>query len=64
MTVKGPEGRAWSCVRGGLGECEEKALHQRVVGMEQPAQGSARGPELLKLEDGLDSALRHWVRFS
>jgi len=42
---------------------EGKDLHQRVVGMEQPAQGSARGPELLKLEDGLDSALRHWVWF-
>jgi len=48
--------------RGSWGE--GKDLHQRVVGMEQPAQGSARGPELLKLEDGLDNALRHWVRFS
>jgi len=32
---------AWSCVRGGEG----KRLHQRAVGMEQPAQGSGHGPE-------------------
>ena len=38
---------------------EGKGLHQRVVGMEYPAQGSGHGPELPELEDFLDSTLRH-----
>lgn len=40
MTVTGLEGTAWSCVRGGAAGCEGQGLHQRAVGMEQPAQGS------------------------
>ena len=45
MTATGPEGTAWSCVRGGAAGGEGKGLHQRVVGMEQPAQGSGHSPE-------------------
>lgn len=44
MTATGPEGTAWSCVRGGAAGGEGKGLHQRAVGMEQPAQGSGHGP--------------------
>jgi len=29
--------------------------------MEQPAQGSGHGPELMELREHLDSALRRWV---
>ena len=36
---------ARSCVRGGAAGDEGKGLHQRVVGMEQPAQGSGHGLE-------------------
>jgi len=32
VTVTGPEGTAWSCVRGGAGSGEGKGLHQRAVG--------------------------------
>ena len=45
MTATGPEGTAWSCVRGGAAGGEGKALHQRAVGMEQPAQGSGHSLE-------------------
>jgi len=37
----------WSFVRGGAAGDEGKGLHQRVVGMEQPAQGSGHGPKCL-----------------
>ena len=39
---------------GGWGQ----GLHQRAVGMEQPAQGSGHGPELLEFKEHLDNALR------
>ena len=39
---------------GGWGQ----SVHQRVVGMEQPAQGSGHGPELLEFKEHLDNALR------
>jgi len=60
VTVTGPEGTAWSCVRGGAAEGEGKGLHQRAVGMEGAAQGQWAWPMLPKL---LDSALSHgiWV---
>ena len=61
MTATGPEGTAWSCVRGGAAGGEGKGLHQRVVGMERAAQGSGHSPELLELKECLDSALRHRV---
>ena len=44
-----------------MGVRERKGLHQRAVGMEQPAQGSGHGPELMELREHLDSALRKWV---
>ena len=43
---------------GGWGQ----GVHQRMVGMEQPAQGSGHGPELLESKECLDSALRHRVK--
>ena len=43
MTATGPEGTAWSSVRGGAAGGEGKGLRQRAVGMEQPAQGSGHG---------------------
>lgn len=61
MAATGPEGTAWSCVRGGAAGGEGKGLHQRAVGMEQPAQGSGHGPKLPELRERLDTALRHWV---
>ena len=39
VTATGPEGTAWSCVRGGAAGGEGKGLHQRVVGMERADQG-------------------------
>jgi len=44
VTATGPDGTAWSCVRGGAAGGEGKGLHQRAVGMEQPAQGSGMAP--------------------
>ena len=40
---------------------EGKGLHQRAVGMEQPAHSSGHGPKLLEFKECLDSALGHWV---
>ena len=57
VTVTGPEGMAWSCVRGGAAGGEGKGLHQRVVGMERAAQGSGHSPELLELKEHWDNAL-------
>ena len=45
MTATGPEGTAWSCVRGGAAGGEGRGLHQRAVGMERAAQGSGHGPK-------------------
>ena len=52
---------AWCCVRGGAVGGEGKGLHQRVVGMEQAAQGSGHRPELLELNKHLDGTFRHTV---
>ena len=42
MTATGPEGTAWSCVRGGAAGGQGVVLCQRVVGMELPrAVGTA-----------------------
>jgi len=38
-----------------------KSLHQRVVGMEQAAQGSGRGAEIPEFMEHLDTALRYGV---
>ena len=59
MTATGPEGTAWSCVRGGAAGGVGQGLHQRVVGMERAAQGSGHSPELLELKECLDDALSH-----
>ena len=53
MTARGPEGTAWSYVRGGVAEGQGKGLHQRAVGIERDAQGSGRGPELPELREHL-----------
>ena len=45
MTVAGPKGTAWSCVRGGTAGGEGQGLHQRAVGMERAAQGNRHGLE-------------------
>jgi len=45
VTATGPEGTAWSCVRGGAAGGEGQGLHQRVVGLERAAQGSGHGPK-------------------
>jgi len=39
VTATGPEGTAWSCVRGGAAGGQGKGLHQRALGMEHDAQG-------------------------
>ena len=44
MTATGPEGTAWSCVRGGAAGGEEKGLHQRVVGMEKLPRAAGMAP--------------------
>ena len=36
-------------------------MHQRAVGVQQPAQGSGYSPELLELKECLDTAIRHRV---
>ena len=59
--MTGPEGTAWSCVRGGAAGGEGKDLHQRAVGMEQPAQGSGHGSELLELREHWDIGFEFWV---
>ena len=61
MTATGPEGTAWSCVRGGAAGGEGQGLHQRAVGMERAAQGSGHSPELPEFKESLDNALRHRV---
>jgi len=45
VTATGPEGTAWSCVRGGAAGGEGQRLHQRAVGMERAAQGSGHSPK-------------------
>ena len=61
MTATGPEGTAWSCVRGGAAGGEGQVLHQRAVGMERAAQGSGCSTELLEFEKHLNNSLRHRV---
>jgi len=45
VTETGPEGTAWSCVRGGAGGVWGQGLHQRAVGMEQAAAGCGHSPQ-------------------
>ena len=57
MTVTGPEGTAWSCVRGGAAGGQGKG----TVGMERAAEGSGHGPEIREFKERLDTTLRHRV---
>ena len=57
----GPEGTAWSCVRGGAAGGWGQGLHQRAVGMEQPAQGSGHGSKMLEFKEYVNNNLRHRV---
>ena len=40
---------------------QEKALHQRLVGREQAAQGSGHSPELLEFKRNVENTVRHRV---
>jgi len=51
----------WSCVRGGSGWGLGKVFHQRVVDMEQAAQGSGHSLKLIEFNKLLGSAFRHGV---
>ena len=61
VTTTGPEGTAWSCLRGGAPGGQGKGLHQRVVDMEQAAQGTGHDTQLQEFKEHLVSALRHRV---
>lgn len=56
-------GWEWDGAKLGCGQagCQEKILHQKVVGMAQAPQGSDNNPELLEFWVYLDSVLRHRV---
>ena len=51
----------WSCVRGRSEECEEKALHERAVGIAQVLQGRGHSPELSEFKERFSTALRRSV---
>ena len=57
MTATGPEGTAWSCVRGGAAGGWGKG----TVGMERAAQDSGHSRELREFKERLDTTLRHRV---
>jgi len=61
VTATGPEGLAWSCVRGGVGGGEGHVVHQTALGMEWAAQGSGNSPRLLELKEHLNDALSQRV---
>jgi len=50
-----------SCVRGGAAVGLGMVLHQKVVGMEQAAQGSGDSLKLAQFNKHLDNALRERV---
>ena len=50
---------AWSFVKGGSAAGQGKVLQQKEVGMEQAAQGSRHGPELLEFKEHLNTSLKH-----
>jgi len=57
VTATGPEGTAWSCVRGGAAGGQGQGLHLRVVGMGRAAQCSDHSPVLLEFNEHLDNNL-------
>lgn len=61
VTVTGPEGVAWSSVRGGSGRVLGKDSSPQ--GTEQAPQGSDHSPKLPEFKKCLDSALRHTFEF-
>jgi len=63
VTATGPEGTAWSCVRGGAAGGQGQGVHQRAVSMERAAQRGGHSPELLEYKERLDSTLRHRLGF-
>jgi len=58
-----PEVMAWNCVRGGSCGGQGQVLLQRVVGMEQAAQGSEHSSKLTEFKKHLDTILTHTVYF-
>lgn len=57
VMVAGPKGMAWSFAGWGI----MPGVRKKVVDMEQAAQDSGHGPEMLELKECWDSALRHGV---
>lgn len=56
------QGNGMELCQGMIGSgCQEKVLHQRVVGMEQAPQGSEHDPKLAEFKEHLDNTLRHRV---
>ena len=60
VTEIGPEGTAWSCVRGGLGG-SGKGCAPQGSGHGTAPQGRGHGHELLELREHLGTALIHRV---
>jgi len=62
VTATGPKVTAWSCIRGESGCVIGKGiLPEGGWELEQPPQGSDRGPKLLEFREHLDSALIQMV---
>lgn len=59
-TVTGPEGST-CCISGGLGGSQEKMLHQRVVDIDQAAQGSGHSPVLSELRKHSALSCSVWI---
>lgn len=56
VQVGGTLNLSWQCAL-----AARKGLHQRVVGMEQTAQGSEHGPDMLQLRECWGTAFGHRV---
>jgi len=64
MTATGPDGTAWSCVRGGASwELGKGSSHESGWALEQAPQDSRHGPRPLEFKDCLDTVLSHMVWF-
>jgi len=62
VTATGREGTAWRCVRGGAaGGWGKSSSPESSQALEQTAQGSGRGTELLEFKKNLDKTLRGMV---
>jgi len=58
---QGPREKRRAVSRQGHVGYQEEVLHQRVVGMEQAAQGSGHGLKMPEFKKHLDKALRHMI---